>query len=247
MTTLSPNSYLFQETLYYPNYPKESKITGGFLCGRDSEEEFYKNYFQTEFSDATILQALQVHGNEIASLMSPTKVVEFLSVPQKDCRYDGLITDQFRHIVIIRTADCVPILFYSRVKPFIGSLHCGWKPLAANIIQLLSMNPHVDMKELCFFIGPAICQECYEVGEEVISRFIKTVPDLASVVQNKSDQYPEKSLLDLKSLARLLLIMEGTPDSSITISDICTRCHPDFNSYRENQTKERNINFITIN
>ncbi len=244
MTTLSSNSYLFQETLY--NDFKGSKITGGFLCARDSEEEFYKNYFQTEFSDTIILQALQVHGSEIASLMSPTKVLKFLSVPQKDRHYDGFITDQFRRIMIIRTADCVPVLFYSRAKPFIGSLHCGWKSLATDIIQQLSMNPHVDMKELCFFIGPAICQECYEVGEEVIARFTKTVPDLALVLQDKSDQYPGKFLLDLKSLTRFFLIMEGAFDSSITISDICTRCHPGFNSYRENQTKERNISFIMI-
>ena len=72
--------------------------------------------------------------------------------------------------LLIQTADCVPIILFS--DNGVGLIHAGWRGIVNGVIQ----NTVLQMRKECSFlkaiIAPCISQDCYEVGEEVVSTFI---------------------------------------------------------------------------
>ena len=74
-------------------------------------------------------------------------------------------------------------------------------------------------------IGPSICRECYEVGEEVAQQFWEMFGGREScggiVTEGKEEG---KYQLDLWLANRRILEEAGIPPSRISVTDICT-CH----------------------
>ncbi len=77
----------------------------------------------------------------------------------------------------VRTADCVPLLFWGKVngKKVSGALHCGWRSLAGGILFNLAKNLKIHIGDLgfsfqnfSFFAGPFIQSCCYEVKENFL-------------------------------------------------------------------------------
>ena len=78
---------------------------------------------------------------------------------------DAVFTREPELLVAVRTADCVPVLVWG--ESVVGAIHAGWRGLAAGIIpkalQMLSKEGPLHA-----VVGPSICMDCYEVGEEVV-------------------------------------------------------------------------------
>ena len=74
-------------------------------------------------------------------------------------------------------ADCVPLYFADPVNHAIGLSHSGWRgtvqKIGAVTIEKMSEEYGSNPKDLKVAIGPSICQECYEVSEDVIEEFEK--------------------------------------------------------------------------
>lgn len=76
-------------------------------------------------------------------------------------------------------------------------------------------------------IGPSICGDCYQVGEEVAAAFMETF-DWA---EHKRILRPEgngKYRLNLWEANRLVLRGAGIPENRIQVTDICTHCNPNY-------------------
>ncbi len=99
---------------------------------------------------------------------------------------DALVTDVPGTCLVIRTADCLPVLMSLRARRqnglvfhAIGAAHAGWRGLAAGIVEkttaeLRSLIP-ADANEIQYRIhfGPAISGSVYEVGPEVAAHFAR--------------------------------------------------------------------------
>lgn len=169
-----------------------------------------------------------VHGADVIQLDAPPNANE--PMPQAD----ALITDQPDIPLLLRFADCVPLLFYDQIHGAIGMAHAGWRGTALGIatqtIQAMQGAYDCTPSAIQAIIGPSICDACYEVGEEVMTamreRFAE--PELASC-SCPSDN--GRWLLNLPALNRIE--MENAGLEQIHDAAICTACHcEDFFSHR---------------
>lgn len=88
---------------------------------------------------------------------------------------DGMITNVPGVVLATYYADCVPLYFVDPVHHAIGLSHSGWRGTVGKIGKVTIEKMHQefgsDPAELLTAIGPSICQDCYEVSEDVILEF----------------------------------------------------------------------------
>ncbi len=77
----------------------------------------------------------------------------------------------------MRFADCVPILYHDPVQKAVGIVHAGWQGTLLEIgkvaVNELVREYGSDPKDLVVGIGPSICGNCYQIGEDVRQIFLK--------------------------------------------------------------------------
>ena len=167
-------------------------------------------------------------------------------VYQKDyCDVDGLITNE-RHIVLATFyADCVPLFLVDKKHRAIGLSHSGWKGTAGRMGEhtLLAMREAygTNPEDVEIGIGPSICEDCYEVGEDVAEAFAAGFPDKVrkDILFAKGGG---KYHLDLWKANEYIFRMAGVPKEQISVTDICTCCNPNYLfSHRASQGKRGNL------
>ncbi len=152
-------------------------------------------------------------------------------VRERDYRdIDGLMTDVPGITLVTFFADCVPLYFVDTKNAAIALSHSGWKGtvnrMGEKTVEKMKETFGTDPKDLICAIGPSICRDCYEVGDDVISRingsFSKDT--LAKIYYSKGNG---KYQLDLWEANRIILAEAGVPQENISVTDICTRCNSD--------------------
>lgn len=144
---------------------------------------------------------------------------------------DGLVTNVPGLTLVTFYADCVPLYFYDPVHQAIGLSHSGWKGTVGRMgeaaVRKMRECFGTDPRDLVAAIGPSICRDCYEVGENVAEEFRRTFPedDLSAILF--PGKAPGKYQLDLWEANRRIMISAGIPEDHISVTDICTRCNPD--------------------
>lgn len=90
---------------------------------------------------------------------------------------DGLITNEPGLVLSTFYADCVPLYFVDPVHRAIGMSHSGWRGtverMGAATIAAMQREYGTRPEDLICAIGPSICQDCYEVSEDVAEQFRK--------------------------------------------------------------------------
>lgn len=169
------------------------------------------------------IETRQVHGADVWH--APEKPLPLTQAPD----YDGVVTGFAQHLLVCRTADCVPVLMASEDGRFVGCAHAGWRGLIAGVIPeavaRLSALAGVAPERVVAAIGPCIGLERFEVGEEVAQRFVAGVGDCVDATSWA------KPHVDLQRCARKQLEAVGV--QRIDGNDFCT--HRDaslFFSYR---------------
>lgn len=93
---------------------------------------------------------------------------------------DGIITADAGVPLIMRFADCAPLLFFDPVRRVIGLAHAGWRGTLAGVgpATVRAMADHFGSRpwDIIAGIGPAIGPCCYEVGDEVVAQVRQTFP-----------------------------------------------------------------------
>lgn len=167
-------------------------------------------------------------------------------IKPKDYRdVDGLITQEKGIVLCTFFADCVPLFFVDPVKKAIGLSHSGWKGTVKKIgkktVEAMGKAFGTDPKDVHAAIGPSICQDCYEVSEDVIDAFRNAFPERLW----ESLFYPTKPgkyQLDLWEVNRQIMLEAGIPEMQIEVTDLCTCCNPDFLfSHRASHGKRGNL------
>ena len=168
--------------------------------------------------------------------------------------YDGLITNEKNLLLCTVEADCVPVYFYDPIKKVIAMVHSGWKGTVKKIsevtIQKMKSAFGCQPSDMLVAIGPHICKDCYEVGQDVFEEFNHSfVPaEMEKIFRPKNR---EKYLLNLEEAVRLTLVENGVLAASIFSAGVCT-LHSQiegcsFCSYRRTKSKtERMLTAIML-
>jgi len=147
--------------------------------------------------------------------------------------FDSIITDQAGITIMIRIADCVPIILYSPVSKVISVVHAGWKGTLSEItiktIQQMEKEFGCSPTDIKAGIGPAIGKCCFSVDSEVANKFTRKLERSEYFVK----QTNSSSYIDLKEANKIQMILSGLKEENIETSGICTSCSSDvFFSHR---------------
>lgn len=167
-------------------------------------------------------------------------------VKDRDYRdVDGLVTNIPGVTLVTFFADCVPLYFLDQKNRAIGLSHSGWrgtvKRMGQKTLETMRQAFGTKPEDVTACVGPSICQDCYEVGPEVIEEFEKEFDrdDQDRLFYKKENG---KYQLNLWEANRIILLEAGVPGSNVMVTDICTHCNPDLMfSHRRTPEKRGNL------
>lgn len=185
------------------------------------------------------------------------------AVPGEPLFGDGMITATPGLLLAIQTADCLPVILVDGKQRAVGIFHAGWRGTVQRIVEKGVGQMHrcfgTRPRDLKAAIGPGIQGCCYEVGEEVRTKFESQFEYGAQLFREikESDPVrekypllfltarapghsvlPKKIFLDLVEANRRQLLAAGVPRKNIESSPLCTNCHPELLfSYRAEKGK----------
>ena len=147
----------------------------------------------------------QVHGAAVHRVKSSTR-----GMMVDDPVADAAVTDQPGTVLAVLTADCLPVFLADSRGRAVGIAHAGWRGLAAGVLErtvesLRQLLP-ADARLLAW-LGPAIGQSAFEVGDEV--REALCGPDGSSRPAFLAGKRPGKWQADLFAIARSRLAAAG--------------------------------------
>lgn len=160
----------------------------------------------------------QVHGTVVVT--APCTAAEPAA--------DACIATSPGTVCAVLTADCLPVLFASADGQAVAAAHAGWRGLSAGILEATVEAFECSPDELIAWLGPAISQSAFEVGDEVREQFVaRDAGAAAAFAANAAGRWQA----DLYSLARLRLKNCGV--TAIFGGDGCTFSDDaDYFSYR---------------
>ena len=149
---------------------------------------------------------------------------------------DGVVTDLPDALLTAYGGDCPPVYLADPVRKAVGLVHAGRKGTFGRIpavaIARMIVNFGSDPADIYAVIGPGVCIDCYEMGDEIYDEFAGAWGNEAA--ERIFRRYPSgRYHLDLREANRMTLLGAGVPEDHIAVSNVCTACNPDiFYSYR---------------
>jgi polyphenol oxidase len=164
----------------------------------------------------------QVHSDKVIEAR------DYTSPPQADAS----VARESGVVCAVLTADCLPVLFCSRSGDRVAAAHAGWRGLAAGVLDNTVGALGLPGYEIIAWLGPAISQPAYEVGDDVRIPFLGRDSNAASAFKANSHG---KWQCDLYELAHLNLMRLGIRE--IYGGDYCTYSDEDhfFSHRRDSQ------------
>lgn len=158
---------------------------------------------------------------------------------------DGLVTNVPGITLVTFFADCVPLYVVDPVHKAIGLSHSGWRGtverMGEKTLKAMGEEYGTRAEDVIVGIGPSICQDCFEVGQEVIDAFAEAFQpaDLPRLFYKKEN---EKYQLDLWKANEIIFQEAGVLRENIHVTDICTHCNPELLfSHRSVGTRRGNL------
>jgi YfiH family protein len=174
---------------------------------------------------AAIVTARQVHGAHVAAVRSSDGGAVIPST-------DALISDEPGVALLLRFADCVPLVVYDPRRQAIGLAHAGWRGIVAGVVPSTvsalqsAFGCHPD--DVIAGVGPAIGPCCYQVGPDVVSEVERAFGKRSDLL---SAQPEGRVHFDLPAAVHQQLRNSGVVQ--IEHSGLCTSCRTDeFFSHR---------------
>lgn len=161
----------------------------------------------------------QVHGDRAVRIDEQTES------PEADASY----TQQRHTVCAVLTADCIPLLVCNRDGTEVAAIHAGWQGLLVNVINA-SINALTSSPEdLLVWMGPALSQKNFEMGNEIYANFLNANPDYASAFQRQNNKW----YLDGYAIAKKQL--QDANVNAVYSGDYCTYDDKRFYSYRRDR------------
>lgn len=189
----------------------------------DSEEtlaENYRRFLLAADLPYPMLSAQQIHSDLVL------KVDRFPEKNENLPQCDGFVTNIPGVTLVVKIADCLPILLEDADVGVIGAVHAGWRGSARSIVlrALDKMEALGARREnIRAVIGPRIGPCCFEVKEDFVLEYLSLTGEFG---RNFLYTRGDKIFCDLPSLNKELLITGGVRAEHIEDSGLCTCCDP---------------------
>ena len=158
----------------------------------------------------------QTHSSNVAIVTNTP--VEFDDI-------DALVTSERGVALCINTADCVPILLADHEAGVIAAVHSGWRGTVARIAAL-TIDSMIALgaapERIHAAMGPSICPECFEVGEEVADAFLCEFPNSNDIVIHSLP----RPHINLAAAISQTLLDKNIAAEHIALPPVCSMCHP---------------------
>ncbi len=218
-----------------------------FSRGDDSDcvrENYRRIASAIGFDDRKIVCSDQTHTNHVREATREDCGKGYLR-PRDYTDVDGLVTNEPGVVLATFYADCVPLYFIDPEHCAIGLSHSGWKGTVSDIagvtVRMMQEKYGSRPEALLAAIGPSICQDCYEVSEDVIEQVRESyAKELWSELFYKKEN--GRYQLNLWEACRQNMLRAGLCPEHIEVTDICTCCNPDILfSHRASHGKRGNL------
>ena len=158
---------------------------------------------------------------------------------------DGLITNIPNQFLLIRTADCTPIILMDSKRMVVAALHSGRegtrKNIAGKAVSLMQQHYGCDPHDIIGYIGAGICHKHYEVSEAIYHEYNESM--LAMGLSPVTTLFRH---IDIRRSIFQQLIQAGLSFKNIENIHDCTFESEDYHSYRREGSHNRQINLVGI-
>ncbi|POP31659.1 peptidoglycan editing factor PgeF [Lactonifactor longoviformis] len=224
-----------------------SSMNLSFTRGDDPEavrENYHRIADAMGFSYDSIVCTDQTHTTNIRVAAAEDRGKGITK--EKDYRdIDGLITNVPGLVLATFYADCVPLYFLDPRRKAIGLSHSGWRgtvnKMGKATAEAMTREYGTDPKDIIAAVGPSICQDCYEVSQDVADAFKSAFSreTHSDIIQDKKNG---KYQLNLWKANELVLREAGIPEENISLPNLCTCCNPrQLFSHRASKGKRGNL------
>ena len=169
---------------------------------------------------AHLVAVRQVHGRDVIVVREGESV-------DTQAEADAIVSCDPARVILVRTADCVPILLADRRRRVVAAVHAGWRGTAAGVVAAAVAAIEalgVDASTLVAVIGPSIGPCCYQVDAAVRDAFHRRHATAGTwFTVDDHDRWR----LDLRLANRDQLEACGLPPSDIHDASACTSDSPD--------------------
>ena len=156
-----------------------------------------------------------------------------VNVIKKEGLYEGdaLFSDKSNLTLVVRSADCLPLYFFSQDLNIMGMVHMGWRSANQGILN----NINYDLSSFKVIAGVGLRSCCYKVGKEFLKMRLSKY-----VAKRKGELY-----FDPIKFAKETLSKEGLKKDNFFDLSICSFCNSrEFYSYRRSASSQRTLSFI---
>lgn len=183
----------------------------------------------------SVFDSWLVHGTDV--LVADRPRPDRLFDPPKA---DIIMTNVPAVTLFMRFGDCTPLLFFDARQKAVAIAHGGWRGTIAGVarktVEAMQDEYGSEAGDIFAVVGPAICVDHYEVGEDVFDEakvaLLNEQIDTDAVLLAKDGRF----YLDLK-LANAL-ILEACGVGHVEVSEECTACNTkDWFSHRAEKGK----------
>ena len=184
----------------------------------------------------------QVHSTTVVDLagLGQTSDAEFVTdAPIADAS----VSHVHEQVCVVMTADCLPLLVCDKAGTQVAAIHAGWRGLLDGVIEQTLAQLSAPRSELLVWLGPAISQAHFQVGDEVRAAFVAhdSQAETAFVADG------ERWLANLYLLARQRLQALGVASQDIYGGEYCTYKQAElFYSYRREPQTGRQASLIYL-
>lgn len=217
---------------------------------RDKVEENYKRICNVlNMNHKNVVLSNQVHDTKI-KLVTKEDAGKGMIKESDIIGIDGLITKEKDIPLVTFYADCVPLFFYDPVKEVIAAAHSGWRgtkeKIGKKVVETMEEEFGCKKEDVVAVIGPSICQDCYEVSEDVVLEFQEVFMEETSLFAKAKEN--GKYNLDLWKVNSMILKEAGILDEHMSLPNLCTCCNPELLfSHRASKGKRGNLaGFISL-
>ena len=171
-----------------------------------------------QLDPALVYDVWQVHGVDVVI----TDAARLPEIPHQ--RADVILTAKPGLTLMMRFADCVPILLHDPVRGVAGIAHAGWMGTVRGVVRAMleAMQTRFGCKpaDIRAGIGPSIGPDHYEIGPDVVAQVRQAFgPAANSLLEVRG----RSTYFDLWSANRLHLEKAGV--TQIEVAGLCTACH----------------------
>lgn len=209
--------------------PWDSLNVGGTVG--DDVQSVHRNhelmYAALNLERARACTVWQVHGADTVIVNGPVAGRRWIALA------DGMVTARTNIPLVMRFADCTPLLFHDPVRGVIGMAHAGWRGTVsgagASVLRAMMTAYGCRPADVQVGIGPCIGPERYQVGEEVVRAVFDYFGTLDGLIRRDPEDHT--AYLNLWEANRRDLLRLGV--EQIEVAGICTATHTDeFYSHR---------------